>query len=64
MAVFTAACELIILVMPLMDRYLEHDKVLGQRRAFVYRTEVVRGDLDEMGNMASLQIDICQIEEK
>ena len=42
MAVCTAAGELIIFVMPSMDRSLEHDKNLGQRRAYVFRTEMVR----------------------
>ena len=41
MAVATAAGELIIFVMPSMDRSLEHDKNLGQRRAYVFRTETV-----------------------
>ena len=42
MAVCTSAGELIIFVMPSLDRSLEHDKNLGQRRSYVFRTEVVR----------------------
>ena len=41
MAVCTSAGELIIFVMPSLDRSLEHDKNLAQRRCYVYRTEVV-----------------------
>ena len=44
MAVCTAAGEMILFVMPSMDRSLEHDKNLGQRRAYVFRTELVWGE--------------------
>ena len=41
MAVVTSAGELIIFVMPTLDKSLEHDKNLAQRRCYVYRTEMV-----------------------
>ena len=40
MAVTTTAGELILFVMPSLERSLEHDKNLAQRRVYVYRTEV------------------------
>ena len=40
MAVCTAAGELILFVLPSMERSLEHDKNLAQRRVYVYRTEM------------------------
>ena len=40
MAVTTTSGELILFVMPSLERSLEHDKNLAQRRTYVYRTEV------------------------
>merc|ERR1719150_2281203 len=40
MAVTTTSGELILFVLPSMERSLEHDKNLAQRRVYVYRTEV------------------------
>ena len=40
MAIGTAAGELVVFVVPPLDKVMEHDKNLGQRRTYVYRLEV------------------------
>ena len=48
MAVTSSAGELIMFVMPALDRSLEHDKNLAQRRCYVYRTETVSDSDQDM----------------
>jgi hypothetical protein len=40
MAIGTAGGEVVVFALPPLDRAMEHDKNLGQRRTYVYRTEV------------------------
>merc|ERR1719452_242546 len=47
LATSTAAGELVVFVLPPLDRNLENDKNLGQRRACVYRTEVDKESEEE-----------------
>ena len=44
----TAAGELIVFVVPTLDRSMENDKNLGQRRSFVYRTDVDKDCEEEL----------------
>ena len=46
LAVSTSAGELIVFVLPSLERSLEHDKNLPQRRCYVFRTEVIVDDQD------------------
>jgi len=47
-AIGTAAGELVVFAVPPLDRNLEHDKNLGQRRTYVYRTEVAKDTKEQM----------------
>jgi len=47
-AIGTAAGELVVFAIPPLDRSLEHDKNLGQRRTYVYRTEMTRESKEQL----------------
>jgi hypothetical protein len=46
-AIGTAAGELVVFVVPPVDKNMEHDKNLGQRKTYVFRTEVNKEVMEE-----------------
>ena len=54
LAISTAAGELIVFVVPPLDRSMEHDKNVGQRRTYVFRTEVDK-EIKEEVNLREYQ---------